>query len=59
MSINDNGKGFDTSVLGSTKTLGIMGMKERTMMIAGEYTITSVPGKGTKVIVKVPMKITQ
>ncbi len=59
MSINDNGKGFDTSVLGSTKTLGIMGMKERTMMIAGEYTITSVPGKGTKVVVKVPMKITQ
>jgi signal transduction histidine kinase len=57
MSIYDDGKGFDTSVLGSTKTLGIMGMKERTMMIAGEYTITSAPGKGTTVIVKVPMKI--
>jgi len=59
MSINDNGKGFDTSVLGSIKTLGIMGMKERTMMISGEYTITSILGKGTKVVVKVPMKITQ
>jgi PAS domain S-box-containing protein len=59
MSIYDDGKGFDTSVLGSTKTLGIMGMKERTMMIDGEYTITSAPGKGTKVIVKVPMKIKQ
>jgi len=58
MSIYDDGKGFDTSVLGSTKTLGIMGMKERTMMIAGEYTITSSPGKGTKVIVRVPMKNT-
>jgi PAS domain S-box-containing protein len=56
LTIADDGKGFDTAVLGSIKTLGIMGMKERSMMIHGEYTITSTPGNGTTVTVKLPIK---
>lgn len=55
LTISDDGKGFDTSSLGSKKTLGIMGMKERTMMLGGEYSIRSAPGNGTTISVKVPL----
>lgn len=54
LTISDNGIGFDTTQLGSKKTLGLMGMKERTLGIGGEYTITSTPGKGCTVIVSIP-----
>ncbi len=54
LTIIDDGKGFNTAALGNKKTLGIMGMKERTMGIGGEYTIRSIPGKGTVVSVQVP-----
>jgi PAS domain S-box-containing protein len=53
--IEDDGKGFDTASLGSKKTLGIMGMKERTAMIDGEYDIRSTPGEGTIVTVRIPL----
>ena len=54
LTIIDDGKGFNTAALGNKKTLGIMGMKERTMGIGGEYTIRSIPGRGTVVSVQVP-----
>jgi glucose-6-phosphate-specific signal transduction histidine kinase len=33
---------------------GIPGMKERAQKIGGDFQIESAPGKGTKVIVRVP-----
>lgn len=53
--ITDNGKGFDASSLTHRKTLGLLGMKERTSMIGGILEIKSEPGKGTTVIVSVPV----
>lgn len=47
LSIQDDGKGFDTS--SRKKTLGLLGMKERAAMIGGELKIESSPGKGTRV----------
>jgi PAS domain S-box-containing protein len=55
LSIEDDGKGFEESKLKDRHTLGILGMKERTSMMGGEYKISSTPGKGTKVIVTVPI----
>ena len=37
------------------RTLGILGMKERTEMIGGTYEINSIPDQGTSVIVSVPV----
>lgn len=56
LKITDNGKGFDTNRT-TKKTLGLLGMKERTEMMGGEYHITSKPGEGTVVEVKVPVPI--
>lgn len=54
LTIADDGSGFDEAD-GSKKTLGILGMKERTLMLGGEYSITGVRGKGTTVHVSVPL----
>jgi PAS domain S-box-containing protein len=56
LKITDNGKGFDTSRT-TRKTLGLLGMKERTEMMGGEYQITSKPGEGTVVEIKVPVPV--
>ncbi len=56
LTIADNGLGFDQeSISKKTLGLGILGMKERTFMMGGEYTITGVRGKGTTVLVSVPI----
>ena len=54
LSIEDNGQGFEKEKITAKDTLGILGMKERSQMMGGNYEISSVPGKGTIVIVAVP-----
>ncbi len=52
--ISDNGKGFNLESNGERKTLGIIGMKERALMMGGELSINSVFGKGTTITLKIP-----
>jgi signal transduction histidine kinase len=54
LSIKDDGKGFDKEKAAGKKTLGILGMEERSFMMGGNYQINSKPGEGTLVIVSVP-----
>jgi PAS domain S-box-containing protein len=54
LKIADNGKGFDAE-RAARKTLGLLGMKERTQMMGGVYHISGAPGKGTLVEVVVPL----
>lgn len=55
MTIADNGKGFDPIAVKKKKTLGLLGMKERTLMMKGTYRITSQPGEGTCLSVSIPL----
>lgn len=59
MSIEDDGKGFDTdSVFENMMTgrgLGILGMKERAAQVNGSIKICSVPGQGTTILCTVPL----
>jgi PAS domain S-box-containing protein len=55
--VEDNGKGFEFRKIGDKKTLGLLGMKERTLMMGGEFRIESEPGKGTTLFVTVPITI--
>jgi PAS domain S-box-containing protein len=54
LTIKDNGKGFDEKE-GDKKTLGLLGMKERTQMMGGEYSISGIAGEGTIVTVMIPL----
>ena len=53
--IKDDGIGFDTAVIEKKQSLGLLGMKERTVMIGGKYEIISETGKGTTVLVMLPV----
>jgi signal transduction histidine kinase len=56
LQVRDNGLGIsDRQRLGSG-SLGLMGMRERMRQLSGEFTIDSVPGQGTTVTVRVPVK---
>jgi signal transduction histidine kinase len=57
MRIKDNGKGFPAErvLRGKRKNrLGLLGMRERLEMVSGKFTIESVPGKGTTILVQIP-----
>lgn len=60
MVITDNGKGFKVpmplSQLGSTEKLGLLGMQERAQLLGGTLNIQSELGKGTAIIVEVPLE---
>ena len=55
MKIADNGKGFDITAVKKKKTLGLLGMKERTLMMKGTYEITGQPGEGTSLSISIPL----
>lgn len=55
LSVADNGLGFDKQNSIGKKTLGILGMQERTSMMGGTYEISGKPGKGTKIVVTIPL----
>jgi PAS domain S-box-containing protein len=55
LSVSDNGKGTTESEKSEQQSLGILGMRERAHLVGGEIHIKGVRGKGTVVIVRVPI----
>ncbi len=55
MTITDNGIGFNEKEINKKKSLGILGMKERTIMLGGSYQISSKENEGVMVLVKLPL----
>ncbi|CAM4000783.1 sensor histidine kinase [Alkalicoccus chagannorensis] len=53
--IKDDGKGFDTSAT-KENSFGLVGMKERINMLEGKISIDSTPGKGTIILVQIPIE---
>jgi PAS domain S-box-containing protein len=56
LTISDNGKGFDEKAREGKHTLGLIGMRERAIMMKGDCEIESVPGQGTTVKVTLPWR---
>ncbi len=54
--IMDDGKGFDIEAADQKKTLGILGMKERSLMMGGRYLVESNSGTGTTTTVIIPFE---
>lgn len=53
--VGDNGKGFDPEAAEAKKTLGLTGIRERVNLISGTYSVETSAGKGTRVLVSVPI----
>ena len=53
--IRDNGRGFDEEDPSVSKSLGLLGMRERAAILGGQVNISSAPGKGTTVTAWIPL----
>jgi len=53
--IHDNGRGFDQADPSLSKSLGLLGMRERAAILGGRVSISSAPGKGTTVTAWIPL----
>lgn len=53
--VTDNGKGFDTAMLSSTKGLGLKLIEDRVEMLGGFFDLDSSPGQGCRVSLTVPI----
>jgi signal transduction histidine kinase len=54
--IQDDGSGFDTEVADAEGHFGLRSMRRRAELVGGRCEITSVPGEGTVVTVRVPIR---
>jgi signal transduction histidine kinase len=55
LTVADNGRGVSEEEIASTRSIGLIGMRERAMLIGGEVSLHGVRGKGTTVTLRVPL----
>ena len=54
ISLEDNGQGFEPGVR-STYGIGLQGLRERFLMLGGNFDVESAPGKGTRLFGSIPL----
>ncbi len=53
--IEDNGRGFDPEVLDDKPGIGLKNLQKKIEQLGGDFTIDSVPGNGTTIIINIPI----
>ena len=53
--VRDNGKGFDPQEAKARKSLGLVGMQERALLLSGELKVEGVPSAGTTMTLRIPL----
>jgi two-component system, NarL family, sensor kinase len=56
ITITDDGAGFDAELLPGGKSSGLKNMEDRIKLLAGSFSVTSLPGKGTAVHFTIPLQ---
>ncbi len=56
LEVRDNGRGITEKELQSHASFGLLGMRERAALLGGTATITGQAGKGTSVVVQMPLR---
>ena len=56
LAVQDNGRGIEDNQRAGKKSLGLLGMRERAIILGGEVEISGKPGAGTRVRVTVPLQ---
>ncbi len=56
LEVKDNGRGISESEIQNTKSIGLVGMRERAALLGGEVRWRGHPGKGTTVSVRIPRR---
>ena len=55
LDVQDNGVGVSEEQLSAGESLGILGMRERALLLGGEFLVSGAPNQGTRVQVRVPL----
>jgi PAS domain S-box-containing protein len=55
LTVADNGKGITAREQGDRRSLGLLGMRERALLLGGQISITGRPAAGTTVVLDVPL----
>ena len=55
LEVRDSGRGFDPGQVHGKPGLGLASMEERVRLVRGELTVSSSPGKGTSIAVRIPL----
>lgn len=53
--VGDNGTGFDLGLPRKAASFGLVGLRERARLVAGDLTVRSKPGEGTQIDVDIPL----
>ena len=53
--VHDNGRGFDPEEAKARRSLGLVGMQERALLLNGELKVEGVPGAGTTMTLRIPL----
>lgn len=56
LSVDDNGKGFDTDLLERESNIGLKLIRDRVEMLGGTFTLDSTPGLGTRLSLSIPVQ---
>lgn len=56
MEISDNGRGITDGDIAASRSFGILGIKERALLLGGEVEIKGIPGQGTTLSVRVSIE---
>ena len=57
LQVRDDGCGFDIDAVSRKPSFGLMGMRERVLVLGGHLTINSRPGRGTRLEVRIPQDV--
>ncbi len=55
LEVEDNGKGISERNIRNARSLGILGIRERALLFGGEVHIEGAAGKGTTLVIRVPL----
>jgi len=53
--VEDNGKGFNDSLIEEADGMGVASIRKKTTQLGGTMTIDTTPGKGTTIIIDIPV----
>jgi len=57
ISVRDNGAGFAVDSARKPNSFGLLGLRERAYLLGGEVRVTSTPGSGTEIEVRLPLLV--
>ena len=57
LSVRDNGTGLAPGSLHKPDSFGLLGMRQRTVALGGEFAINNIPGSGAEISIVIPLRI--